>query len=620
LASILDKPRLAGKIPVVSKSWIRWITLLAAACPALIPLCLIRKFGVDFPYWDEWDPEIAGLYIKAHQHRLTFGDLMKQHNEHRIFFPRLIFLALSAMTHWSAMAEMIVQWLIVCATSLLILALCRRTESDEGFRPIFRPEPMRWRTIFLWFVMNLLIFSPAAWENWLWGIGIVNVMPMFLIAVALVIVTSDLRPWPKTIAAIAIFIVSLYSSGNGVLCWPLATPLLLWPLNRKLLSRQRWMAIAWCAAFVVFTGMYFIHYAKPEHRGAHPYANAFWPVLGYIPIFLGVQFAWVSTYPAIVISSIVGGAELLLLAGAVTCFFWFWLKRGEYAFGGRLLVWIAVGGFAFLSAIMASLARAGTGVDQALESPRYVTYAVYLLVGLLQLAPIICDRLRTLVADRPHRLLLSQLPAALVAIVIVLQLFAYPNAFRNARLIQMARREGKAALMLIEVLPDNPRLATLVFPDLEPTLSQAKIFNQMGYIRPPLIESKDAQKIQETDGARVAGAAGKIEQAGQTGPGQAAATGWAIFANKRSPADAVFLTYDDEHRQPIIFAFADIGLERADIAQQHGSDAYAGAGWIARFPASSLPSYMRVTTISAWALDTDTGRAFKLDGSFTVQP
>jgi hypothetical protein len=180
--------------------------------------------------------------------------------------------------------------------------------------------------------------------------------------------------------------------------------------------------------------------------------------------------------------------------------------------------------------------------------------------------------------------------------------------------------EGKAALLLIQVLPDNPRITSLIFPDLAPTVAQAKELNQMGYIRPPLIASNNAQAIQETDAEKVAGAAGRMDQIGQSEPGQVAATGWAIFSKKQAPADAVFLTYDNERHEPIIFAFADIGAQREDIAHQQGNDAYAGCGWVARFPVAALTNYMRVTTVAAWGLDTDTGRAFKLEGALTVQP
>src|SRR3954454_17393560 len=137
----MDRPLFTMK----TGSPIRWLWFFGAALPSILPLAMILIYGVNFPYWDEWDRSIAGMYIKAHQHQLTFGDLVRQHNEHRILIPRLIFLALNSMTHWNAIGEMIAQWVVVVLTSLLILALCRRTESPKGLQRIFGPEPIRGR-------------------------------------------------------------------------------------------------------------------------------------------------------------------------------------------------------------------------------------------------------------------------------------------------------------------------------------------------------------------------------------------------------------------------------------------------------------------------------------------
>src|SRR6476660_6013776 len=171
------------------RKWVRGVLLAAAFLPAIFPLALILKYGVDFPFWDEWDPDIAGIYIKAHQHQLTFGDLVKQHNEHRILVPRLAYLALNSITHWNGIDELLFEWLMVCATSLGILWLCVHTLSPD--------RRVTGRVIFLWFVCNLLIFSPAGWENWLWGIGVENVMPMLLITAMLVVLCASWRPWLK---------------------------------------------------------------------------------------------------------------------------------------------------------------------------------------------------------------------------------------------------------------------------------------------------------------------------------------------------------------------------------------------------------------------------------------
>src|SRR6185312_1721096 len=84
--------------------------LLILAPPLLIGILIFRN-GVDLPILDEWDGT-APLFEKMADGSLGFGDFYSQHNEHRIFFPRLIFFALGRLTHWDVRAELWVIWLL----------------------------------------------------------------------------------------------------------------------------------------------------------------------------------------------------------------------------------------------------------------------------------------------------------------------------------------------------------------------------------------------------------------------------------------------------------------------------------------------------------------------------
>jgi len=592
---------------------VRWILLLAALLPALVPLLLIQKHGVDFPYWDEWDPDIAGIYIKAHDHQLTFGDMVAQHNEHRILFPRIVYLILNPLTRWNAIDEMICQWVIVVLTSLGILWLCRQTQPPISQHASTLPLGLRRRTVFAWFVCNLLIFTPAAWENWTWGIGVENVLPMAFIVATLIVIGSKLRPWTKIIAAIVFAGAASYSSGNGMLAWPLASALLLWPLTRESLSRKKWTLIAWFAAFVVLTALYFVHYQKPQHRGIHPYAHSLSSVLAYIPIFLGSPFAFWGFASPLTTAIVAGVLMLALLVLMLIAFAGFW-RNGRDEVCQRMLVWFAVAGFAVLSAAMIASSRAGMGIDHSLSNCRYVTYAIYLPVALVQLLILAAD------AAQPRLAKIARGTCnAFVGLLIVLVPLTWSDAFEQSRLLAIQRREGKAGLLLIQVLPDNPLIPELVFPDVEPTLRQAKRLNEIGLIRPPLIDSPNALKLQESNPA-MPSAQGRMERMSPNGPEHLAASGWAISTIRSTPADMVFLTYEDAQGQPNIFTLADIRLRREDVARQFGNQDYLFSGWLAQFPLSKLPQDLPRITIAAWALNTDTGKAVKLLGTISITP
>src|SRR5438034_302428 len=91
---------------------LRLLAFILAALPAAFALYLIFRFGTNMPFWDEWFPDMAGIYIKAHQHQLTFTDFAAQHNEHRILIPRLVYFVLNSLTRWNTIVEMVAGWCV----------------------------------------------------------------------------------------------------------------------------------------------------------------------------------------------------------------------------------------------------------------------------------------------------------------------------------------------------------------------------------------------------------------------------------------------------------------------------------------------------------------------------
>src|SRR5438045_4711770 len=93
-------------------TWIWFALLLLSAIPAIAILVLILRYGVNVPYYDEWDCE-GKLFRKFWEHQLMWRDLWGQDNEHRMVFPKLIFLGIDGIMRWIVIAEQIVTWLVV---------------------------------------------------------------------------------------------------------------------------------------------------------------------------------------------------------------------------------------------------------------------------------------------------------------------------------------------------------------------------------------------------------------------------------------------------------------------------------------------------------------------------
>ena len=249
--------------PRFNSSWFG--LLIVSTVPAIVILAMIFRYGVNVPYYDQWDCE-GKLFTKFWQHQLTWRDFWEQHNEHRMFFPKLIYLGLACVTHWNVMAELVLTWLCICLVSLSVYRIYR---SAEG--------PITALKMIPFIAANVLIFTPACAETWLWGISLANVMPMACIFGAMAIACSNLHPNLRWTSCAMLAVMATFSTASGLLCWILCAPLLFLrkqsaaidrPEQRGLASTLRsWHIVAWGCGFVITTAIYFYGYARPA---AHP--------------------------------------------------------------------------------------------------------------------------------------------------------------------------------------------------------------------------------------------------------------------------------------------------------------------------------------------------------------
>jgi hypothetical protein len=568
----------------------RMATWIFAASPALLPFFLILHFGVDVHFLDEWSPTLAGFFVKFHDHQATFHDFVAQNNEHRILIPRLFLLLLNQLTDWNNIQTLIAGWGIVACASLTILFLIRRTIGEPG-------GPA------LWFVCNVLLFSPVQVETWMWGILVVNVMPAFLILLSLRMAISG----PVTPMRLGIFIalasMATFSSGNGILAWPLVGLVLFFPRAAGDLRINGRMIAIWSLAFGINIALYAIGYVRPA-EGHSAIAHSASDIFYYNLEFAGNAFVSATNFPAEPAAIAIGSIFLAIFFAAIAFFLRQW-KRGDYEICERMLPWIAIGLFGILSGLIASIFRAGFGAQQALSS-RYVTYSVYLPISLVILVPMIVNR-----RGVSRGVWANQAMAILATILVFGQFVSLPPAIRNFSDMSQSRREDKAAILMIDVLPNNPRLAEAISvnPQLRETVDS---LNDMRYIQPPLISTPRADL--EMEPADAAGISGSLNTIGKIAENEYSVRGIALNTQTQRPVDGVFLTYNDGISGPVIFAAA--RLQRRSGAELAGLD-YNGplSGWSADFSPGDLPAGLKHVTIGAWVLDTESGKMIPLMGT-----
>lgn len=574
---------------------------LFAFLPGLALGALVLKFGVAVPFWDEWDRPAREL-IKYERGELGFSDLFEQHNEARDILPTIYFIALAQIGGWNVKTEMLGTFLLACLISLGIYRLSANTLGLS-----------RTRLLVLWGFVNLLIFCPMQWTNWLWGIQIITFVPAACLVGILLFFQSRHGIVAKFLLCVVLSVTATFSYSNGMLVWIITLPVLLYHVSRE--RRPKWWILAgWLAAFVTAIAVYFWDYQKP---GGHPaFTEAFADPLtagAFFLSFLGSPLAGGRQGVAIAVGLVFLGLFVLTtLLWARSCY-----REHRCAVDGKgqdgyrhlldeATPWLCLGGYALLSGLSTTVGRVGFGVSQALAW-RYVTFSVCLPVALIYFAA----------AVRSGPSLGRSRKAALTILYLVvgvtsLPLYAasYAMSVRFMETTHRARLYARACVMLLDSLQSDDCLQEVpLHPNANVVRERGRFLSSRGVLRPLLIGEKDARRIRgpgQPDGAHV----GFIDLASAERDGTYGLAGWAVLSHRRRTADAVVITYRMCDGTEKMAQLVRTGRMREDVASVMGDGTFQEAGWAGELEIESIPG--SAVAIGAWAFDAERGEAFRL--------
>jgi len=83
----------AGSDLAVLETWLAW-SCGATVVTAPAELLLMREHSMTVPFWDQWDAEARAVYVPYSACGLSWSEMFNLHNEHRVFFTRLLALDL----------------------------------------------------------------------------------------------------------------------------------------------------------------------------------------------------------------------------------------------------------------------------------------------------------------------------------------------------------------------------------------------------------------------------------------------------------------------------------------------------------------------------------------------
>jgi hypothetical protein len=345
--SFLFKPQ--DKSRFIARAVLIVLTLL----PLVILMYAVFHFAVDVPYWDQWN--FVPLLGKSLEWGVSFEDLWGLHNEHRLFFPRLLMLGLAHLSAYNINCELALILLLAVAIFCLVLIQLRQTSKQLAVTGPVWAVP----------VLSLLAFSLNQGENWVWGWQIQIFLNVLAVVAGIMLLVHPKLNWLKLIAALFCGVVATYSFANGLTYWFIG--LLGLGLVSSVGTKTKKAMISF---WLLITGLVLFSYLVKFRPGlssgkpvlyflSHPFEY-----LGYIFKYLG--------------AAVINYQEYALMFGMTGVVVFFWSFRAitfkKRAWFTALLPFFLLGLYALASASMTGVGRVGLGSEQAM-SYRYVTFS-----------------------------------------------------------------------------------------------------------------------------------------------------------------------------------------------------------------------------------------------------
>src|SRR3984893_233056 len=237
-------------------------------------LLLMHYYPAPVPFEDQWWAEAGALYVPFHDGCLSWRAMFALHNEHRVFFTRLLALGLLSVNgQWDPQLQQVVDAVIHAATAVILAG-------------IFWVASGRRRIDLIALVTGIVFTLPFSWENTLSGFQSAFYFLLLFTVLALWLTARypvGSRGW--RLGWLCAF-CSLFASAGGLLT-PIA--LLVSPAMRVLSNRQLWRELRLtlaAAAVVIAVGVASTAPPLPHHA---PYKAG---TLGAFATALARNGAW----------------------------------------------------------------------------------------------------------------------------------------------------------------------------------------------------------------------------------------------------------------------------------------------------------------------------------------
>jgi len=428
------------------------IVLLAGAIiPAILSLHFILTLAVPTIFWDEWG--FVPLVIKIFKgDEILSLELISLHNEHLIFFPRLIVLGLASISSYNLFLEIIVGWIFLSFTILVLWFLLIKTAPEAKWTII----PITW-----------LSYSFIQYENFLWGWSSINWYLITFCVVASIYVLNNAKESNKSFWLFIIFsLIATFTNIIGNIIWLLG-------LTYFRTFKKRYYAIL-IVFFILAIIIYFLllednqNYNKIDTITNEPIEK-----IKYVLIYLGGAVRISPNFAEQIYGALTAGIVIFSIFMTMITYYHFKIRK---KLESNIRPWVNLCLFGILAAIITAIGRINFGVEQALAN-RYVAVSNLFLDGVIVITVII---LTHLIQNEQRQNRKKILKGILVIFIILLGLYivdSYIAGWIGGTIFHDRLSKGTNCLLNYETASDD--CLELLIPNAETLKKSARILDEM---------------------------------------------------------------------------------------------------------------------------------------------
>ncbi len=565
---------------------IKVLLLIAYLLPIVLLLGFVASFSVNVPIGDEW--ALVSIFEKIYTGKASFSDFFAQHNEHRIFFPKIIFVVLASISKWNIEYEQYFSIFLAILAFGLIYKLSSEQTGTQG---------QNWSFHLANILTCMLIFSLVQHENWLWGFQLSWFLINACVTAAIFLINSpSLVDWSArkrvSLSALSCFVAS-FSLAHGLLSWLALIPSIA-SIPGSSIQKLRNILI-WIGLFIVSVYIYLIEYQKPPYHPdiffflKHPFQAA-----TYFFIFIGSSLARSSNFAFI--------TGIIIFSIFITLTYYFITNHKVIA---QASPWLSLGLFAVLFALLTTVGRVGFGIEQA-HASRYTSTSVFLVISIIQLWRLyLCFKLNLIkvLNEKSYKIF-----AGILTVIFII------NSLQSIPIGKQAweqKENSKVCWELLYYMDEShfrKEAPNSCLKELFPSPIAVKAFSEslakVGLRSFPR-DIAFVNNFTEVDGFIDIPPSNKLLIV--TRKDNVTLAGWSILRNHLELPKIVLFSKGNNQS---FFTSAYVNLDSPDVAKALNSRRYGKSRWAVIFSPISMP--LGETTIKAWVYDSPGKKFVKL--------